>query len=461
MSRLWSAIVAGLLAAASVGPVRAADGGVPPLPVVPPEPLAVPPAVPGGGVPVAPAERLTLDAAVRRALARNPTVATAQAEVARAQALVTEARGGWLPTLVGNGAYTRLDRERHIMTKDAAGMQVQGAVISHKDQFAGNLLLTVPLIAPQGWTATREAKDNERIATASAVDVRRVIAQATATTYLTVLAQHRQIRSTEAALANARAHALFAHTRLKGGVGNSLDDARAQQDVAVDEVQLQQVYGGLLRAREALGVLVGADGPIDAANDVTPGDVPTLSVALEDARARRPDIVAQQDRVTAAEHLRKDVWAAYAPYLAAVGQPFVQEGNQLQPRTGWQAQLLLTLPIYDGGVRSGQARFRDALLDQARLNLEATLRQAQSEVRIAFEAMLRADRALASARIAAELARKAYELATLAYRAGSTTNLDVIDAAHRVRDADGDVAQAEDVARRARLDLLVSSGRFP
>jgi outer membrane protein TolC len=459
MSRRWLGLAAGLIAM----PALAADGGVPALPALPKEPFAPQAIVPGGGIPVPPAERVTLEDAVRRALARNPTIATAQAEVARAQALVTEARSGWLPTLIGNGSYTRLDRERHIMTMSPTmpGVSIPGAVISHKDQFTGNLLLTVPLIAPRAWTETRQAGDDRRVAEANALDVRRLIAQATATAYLTILSQHRQIRSTEAALANARVHAQFAHTRLVGGLGNSLDDARAQQDVAVDEVALQQVYGGLLRAREALGVLMGADGPIDSTSYSDLGPVPSLPAALDEAKVRRPDVVAQRAKVTAAEHRRKDVWSAYAPYLAAVGQPFVQKGNQLQPSSGWQAQLLLTLPLYDGGARQGEAHERDAQLEQARLGLEAALRQSQSEVRVAFEAMLRADRALESARAAAELARKAYELATLAYRAGATTNLDVIDAAHRVRDADGDVAQAEDVARRARLDLLVSSGRFP
>ena len=81
-------------------------------------------------------------------------------------------------------------------------------------------------------------------------------------------------------------------------------------------------------------------------------------------------------------------------------------------------------------------------------------------MRIAFEAMLRADQALVSAQEAAALAKRAYDLATLAYKAGATTNLEVIDAAQRSRDADGDAARAEDVSRRARLDLLVASGRF-
>jgi outer membrane protein TolC len=75
--------------------------------------------------------------------------------------------------------------------------------------------------------------------------------------------------------------------------------------------------------------------------------------------------------------------------------------------------------------------------------------------------MLRADQALGSAREAARLAHKAYDLATLAYRGGASTNIEVLDAARQARDADTAVAQAEDLARQARLDLLVASGRFP
>jgi len=73
----------------------------------------------------------------------------------------------------------------------------------------------------------------------------------------------------------------------------------------------------------------------------------------------------------------------------------------------------------------------------------------------------RADLALASARDAARLAKRAMELSTIAYKAGATTNLEVIDAARSARDADTAAAQAEDLSRQARLDLLVASGRFP
>jgi outer membrane protein TolC len=405
----------------------------------------------GPGVEDVPAERISLQEALKRALGRNPTVAVALAEIDRAEGLVRQARAGWWPTLIGNAAYTRLDHARILNMK----------TIAAEDQLAGNLQLTVPLLAPQAWAAEWHATNARRIAETGAADVRRLVAQATAGAYLTVLAQHRQIRSTEAARTNAKAHADFAHTRLVGGVGHSIDDVRARQDLATVEVQVQSVYTSLARAREALGVLLGAPGPVDSESDVDLGVLPTLPGALEDARTRRPDIQTQQGRVTASLKQADDTWVYYAPYLAAVGQPFMQLGSALQPKTGWQAQLLLTLPIYDGGLRGGVSRERAALVTEARLGMEAALRQAQSEVRVAFEAMLHADLGMVAAQEAAELAKRAYELATLAYQAGATGNLEVIDAAHRARDADGDAAQAEDVARHARLDLLVASGRFP
>ena len=82
-------------------------------------------------------------------------------------------------------------------------------------------------------------------------------------------------------------------------------------------------------------------------------------------------------------------------------------------------------------------------------------------MRIAFEAMRRSDEALVAARDAARLSREALELAGVAYRAGATTNLEVVDAERRAQDAEIAAAVAEDTSRQTRLDLLASCGRFP
>ena len=82
-------------------------------------------------------------------------------------------------------------------------------------------------------------------------------------------------------------------------------------------------------------------------------------------------------------------------------------------------------------------------------------------MRVAFEAVKRADLALAAAKKSAALALEARELANVAYTSGAATSLEVIDAERRARDADTQAAVAEDTARQARLELLAASGKFP
>ena len=406
-------------------------------------------------------ETVTLAAAVQRALQRNPSVAFAAQEVERADALITQARAGWLPILTGNGLYTHLDNDRLLRSVDSAGVTHVNRVAA-QDQVSGNLQLTVPLVAAPAWTATGRAKSAKRTAQVSEIDVRRQVAQSTARAYITVVAQHRLVAASETARDTAKAHYDYAHTRLAGGIGRAIDEVRAQQDLATVETQLQANLARLAVGREALGVLLGTDGPVDAVDQVDLPMPPSISDAVAGARNNRTDVKLLDMRVASAKKAAGDTWAYYMPYLAAVGTPFLQYPASLtQPEKGWQAQLVLTLPLYDGGLRTGISRERDAVLAEARANLEGGLREAQAEIRANFEAMLRADLALKSARDAAQLARRAMDLATLAYKAGATTNLEVIDAARSARDADTAAAQAEDLSRQARLDLLVASGRFP
>jgi outer membrane protein TolC len=258
----------------------------------------------------------------------------------------------------------------------------------------------------------------------------------------------------------ARAHEEFSKSRFAGGVGNRLDAVRAAQERASSETRVQSQTIALIRAQEALGILLGENGPIDAV-DVTLGAPPTLATALSEAESRS-DIVASKQRVESSRKSVRDSYADYMPLLTGIAQPFYQSPATLTlPTTGWQAQLLLTIPLFDGGYRYGAKNEREALYDQSKTKLDAALRQARSEVRVGFEAVQRADDALIQARDAAKLAQEALELSQLAYRAGATSNIEVVDAERRARDAATDAAVAEDAARQARLDLLSAAGKFP
>jgi outer membrane protein TolC len=398
------------------------------------------------------APRIALAEAIRRAGIRNVTISVAVEEIQRAEALVREARATSLPSLTANGIYTRLDADR----------EFQGRRIAARDQLSANLLLSVPLVVPQRWTQWSHASSNLKSARASAEDVRRQVAIAVARAYLAVISQKRVVEVGERALATAKAHYDYAHTRFAGGIGNRVDAVRAEQEVATDQAQIESGYAALARAREALGVLVGEQGPLDAEDDVALGASPEFDNAMRDATTQRRDIVASRARLDAAEQVKRDSYTDYLPFLIGTVQPFYQNPPTLvQPLTGWQAQLLLTIPIYDGGLRYGLHAERESLSNEARSQYEALVRQARSDVRLAFESVKRAEAALAAATHAARLARSALELATTAYQAGATTNIEVIDAERRARDAETAAAVAEDSARQARVDLLAATGRFP
>lgn len=402
-----------------------------------------------------PVEKVSLQAVIERALARNPSVAVAREEVRRSEALVRQVRAGALPQLYVNGLATHYDANRGL------GFNSAGTGVIGKDQGSANLQLTLPLVNAPRWVAWSHGNDNVRVSEISAVETRRQVALAAARAYLSVVTAKRVVEVNHRARTTAQAHLDFAATRLRGGIGNKLDEVRAGQELAAVVAQLEAARASLARAQEGLGVIAAAEEPLDAADDPQFPDTGDVGTALQAAEHERTDIRALRERKGAADRVVRDSWADYLPLLNAVGTPFVTAPSDVVPSRGWSAQLVLSLPLYDGGLRYGLQDERRALAAEARENLDGALRQARAEVRGSFVAMLRADDALNAARDGARLAQEALDLASLAYRAGAVTNLEVIDAERRARDADTTAALAEDSARQARLDLLTASGKFP
>jgi len=411
---------------------------------LPDEANAEPPPLPA-------ARTMSFEEAIHQSILRNASARVANLEIQRFEAVARQTRATWLPTLNANSTYTRLDSDRTL----------QGRVFSSANQLSANLTLTVPIVAPQQWAASSRASDQIDLARASRADVARQVAISTAKAYLLVVSQKRVLEVNRSARMTALSHYEYSRTRFLGGLGNKVDVVRAAQEVAGDDGMVEQARAAVIRAREALGALIGVETPIDAVEPAL-ADPPSAEAAIAEVEARRTDVKVQKSRLHVAKHSASLNYAEYLPYLNAIVQPFYQNPPSLiTPQTGWQAQLVFTVPLYDGGARYGRADERAAVSAEARANVEGVLRQARSEVRTAFSAVVSAEAALAAVRRAARLADQAFELAMIAYRAGATGNLEVIDAERRARDASIQVAVAEDALRQVRLDLLAASGRFP
>ena len=397
------------------------------------------------------AEPVTFDDAVKRALAHNTSAIIAAQEISRAEGLLGQARAGALPFVTLGGSWTILDHDRILA----------GRLVSPGQSLQGTATAGMPLVNFSRWYAWAHASENVDVAALSEADVKRSVAITTARSYLGVVAAHRAVDVSQSAVNVGRAHEEYAVARRKGGVGNELDVKRAEQERWAAEFQLQLANAALARGQEALGILCGANGPLDATGVPSVNFYPGLDQA-EKAVDGRQDVKAAAGRSDLARAVWKDTWADWMPTLSAAVQGYVQTNAVAPtPPSGWVATFIASFPIFEGGLRPAQSQERRAIAAEAEESLQGLLRQARSEVRLSFETLRYAYSGYDAARNGASSASTALDLANQAYRAGATSNLDVIDAERRARDAALTAVIAEDAVRQANLDLLSAAGRFP
>jgi outer membrane protein TolC len=408
-------------------------------------------AAPAPAQPAAPVmERVTFDEAIARALAKNPTVAQAATAIVRAEGFLQQARAATRPTLNAGIGTTVLDR----------GLAFDGQVVQPRTQTLLSASASVPVLAASQWAAATQARDQVDIARLSVRDVRKEIASAAAQAYLGIIAAQRQIEVNLLARETAQAHLDYAQKRLAAGAGTRLNELRAAQEVASDEARVEIARLATRRAQEALGVLMAADGPVDAAAEPA-FDVPAV-VEEPTWMAARPDLQLFAATERAAERTSRDSFKDYFPTVFASFDPqAVTPSGLFQPSRTWRLTFSASQPIFDAGQRKGVARVREAAAASSRFELTAAQIQARSEVRMAQEEVRSRELTLESIRLAARQAQEVLSITNTAFQAGATTNLEVIDAQRSARDAEAAAAIEEDAVRRARLELLIAVGRFP
>jgi outer membrane protein TolC len=407
----------------------------------------------------APMERVSFQDAVKRAVDKNPSSAIAAANILRADALLAEARAGTRLQINGNLATTTLNR----------GVEFQDTTVVPRNSVTGSLDVRMPLFAPVRWARRTQAEDARQVAELSVSTAHRQTALATADAYLAIIARRRAVEANDRARDVAKAHFDLATQLEQRGTGSRLNELRAQQELSIDEGLVEAARLALYRAQEALGALLVADGPVDAIDEPTFETLPDVGSGFsrttgpDDTLLQfRPDLKLFSAQQQVAERVLRDSSKDYWPYLEAVFQPQSTYPAQFfTPPNSWRFLLQMSVPLFDSGQRKGQKLERQAAFDITKASFTGALTEARSEVRTARAAVESAERSLTSARAAADQAQQVVNITNISFRAGAATNIEVIDAERRARDADTGVAAAEDTLRRARLELLTALGRFP
>jgi outer membrane protein TolC len=391
-------------------------------------------------------ERLTFAQAIERAIANNPTIAQATAGIMRAEAVLQQVRSSSLPAL-GLAMTTTV-------TNPVKFNDISVVPLAQTQTIP---TLGVPILTPVAWAQRNQAGDQVVVSQRNQRDVRRQIAVAAAQSYLAIIARRRVFDLNSRARDNARDHYMFANQRFQGGIGSRLNALRAEQEMLSDETRVEEALLLIQLAQEALGVLVGTNGPVDAV------DYPTFDIPDELGQlTNRTDIQLVMERERAAQRVYSDSWKDRLPSLNGVFTPSVLEPPGVFANAfSWRAQVVFAVPIFDSGLRSGEAAQRLADLNAIKFERANLERQGASEIRTARDAVASTMRAFAQAQLATDRANQVVQITDVAYREGASTNIEVLDAQRQARDVETQAAIAEDALKRAQLDLLVALGRFP
>lgn len=388
--------------------------------------------------------------ALKRAGAESYRVQRARAEVGSASAEVKRSRANWLPTLNGVGTYTRLDGDRTVGDR----------IVSPANALNLSAQLEVPIVRAARWADTARQKESLEIAEGRVTEARRQSLMDATRAYLRVLLEKRNVEIAERAVTVAQKQLSFMKTREQEGVGSRLEVTRAEHELHTNLAFLAARRASVYEAQENLGVALLHDGPLDATGSLLPSELPSLAEALGSAR-ERPDLVALRTQASSDQKRVDQAYLDYFPNLTASGMAFHQNPPSVNfPEFGWQLQLVLLVPLYDGGRRYGDQEARRAQAEASRTEIRQAELAALAEVRAKAQQVESLLVAWQEAQSSVRVAREALELAQRSFEEGSGTQVELIESERNVRDAETNAAIAEMAWLEARVLYRLAAGRL-
>jgi multidrug efflux system outer membrane protein len=400
----------------------------------------------------------TLNELEQRAAASNQDLKAAVARVEQARASARVARAELLPTLDANPGWRR---ERYSPNQEPSF----GSITADTIRAPLDLSYEIDL-----WGRVRRRFEGARAdAQGSLAAMHGVLL-----TLQTDLAQNYfSLRALDAEIATVRGQVglreqlvALANGRFRGGIGNELDVARAENERAVTQADLASVLKRRSELENAIAILVGENPSnfrLESNTNVLAAQPPAVPIGLPgDLLERRPD-VAQAERELASANAHIGVAkAAFFPVVRLTGSGGLVSGD-IESLFNWESRVWaigpsVSLPIFAGGRNR-------ANLNRSRSAYEEAVAKYRQRVLVAFGDVenslsgiqFLADQAKAQGR-AVEWSQRSAVLAEQRYRAGIVSFLEVVDANRGTLSAQRAQAQLAGQRLIASVQLIKALG---
>ncbi|WNG37412.1 TolC family protein [Archangium violaceum] len=397
---------------------------------------------------------------------RSTDLRTAEANVQRAEGRWRQALSVLLPNArVSAGvAYDLLNPDNPVGLTGAPVMAQPGADRQPTVPLAsGTVSLSQSIVDFGAWRGLSSASAAEDSARANLYDVQRRLTLSLARTLVATVAAERAAEINRVGLRRALERAALAQRSFELGAGTQLDVVRVSQDVEIARQSLVSGDEQLHRAREALGLALGHPEEVG----VNPSfnlqglvDQTRATCTPLKALSERPDLESARTQLESARESRRQASAGYLPTL---GLNSSLNALTTEPGPGrfstWSIAAVLSVPIWEGGLRGGLVRERAGIEQQAAETLERTRRDVTVEVARAQRNVSVAESLVKTAASSLDLAAKTDQLTRRAFEVGRGSSLELVQSGAALRQAELSLALREFELVQARLDAFLTEAR--
>jgi outer membrane protein len=406
---------------------------------------------PGGS-----SDELSLEEAVRLALASYPAVAAADAGVDRAAGARREAAARWYPTVALSGSATRF--EEPMIVRPLHSFDPTSPPEFDQTLIQGEATVAYTLFdGGRRGAQVRQADAGLGAAAADLDRTRAVVTAAVASAYLGVLSAGEVLdahaRRLEALRAEeARVRALLTEgsapeiqlLRVQAALESAEADAvAARSDLATAEAELARLTGAppSRTRRDRLGTI-----------DLSPRELPDRERTAE-ALASNPEVRAARQAVVAAGATKSAARGARWPTVDAFATYWERGGGDTAFDGEWGAGLKVSVPVFTGGAVRGRVEQADAGERAALERLRLAELEAGRQVDLALARAEEADARVAALTRAVESQAAVVRTERVALEIGAGVQTDFLAAEAELLSARAALVRARHGAAAARIDL--------
>jgi NodT family efflux transporter outer membrane factor (OMF) lipoprotein len=396
--------------------------------------------------------------AVHQAIAGSPTLAAAEATLAKAQDAVAQARAAFYPQL---SAFGNVERQKTALRGNtqaqspAFNLFSLGPTVSYSPDVFGGTRRQV-----EQQAALAESQEYQ-LGAAYLTLTGNVVSQA-----LGIAGSRLEIAATEEIIADDEKNLDLVRTKYDAGKAAKTDVLTAESQLMNDRVLLPPLEQQLSMANDALTILLGrfpAEGSppaFDLDRLTLPGELP---VSLSsDLVHQRPDILASEASLHAASAAIGVATAQMYPSItlsASVGlETFMSSGMSAATSEMWNIASGIAAPIFEGGALVAQ---KQGAIDAFRGSLatyQQTVLQAFGQVADTLQALAHDADLVAAARHALDVADASLALQRLSYQAGKSDVLLLLDSQRLDQQARLSYARAQTQRYQDTAQLFVAMG---